>query len=223
MKTTAALLVAGSLLATAAPAMAQSTDDGTFTGFRVEGLAGYDVSEAGSTQDDDSNADNDQSIDGVAYGVGIGYDFDAGGVVLGLEGEFTDSSAKSEIEDDDLEGFGFGSVDAGRDLYVGARVGVPATPDLLVYAKGGYTNARYNVNASFDGEDYRAAYDTDGFRVGAGMEYALSGNTFAKLEYRYSNYSKAEIDFENSDIPDNEVGEIDLDRHQVMAGFGMRF
>lgn len=223
MKTTAALLVAGSILATAAPAMAQSADETDFTGFRVEALAGYDVSKAGSSVDDDSDVENDQSIDGVNYGVGVGYDFDAGGVVLGLEGEFTDSTAKTEVEGGDFEGFGFGSVDAGRDLYVGARVGVKATPDMLVYAKGGYTNARYNVNASFDGEDYRAAYDTDGFRLGAGMEYALSGNTFAKLEYRYSNYSEAEIDFENADIPDNEIGSIDLDRHQVMAGFGMRF
>ena len=33
----------------------------------------------------------------------------------------------------------------------------------------------------------------DGYRVGAGVEYALTGQSFVKLEYRYSNYSDAEI------------------------------
>ena len=221
MKTTAALLVAGSMLAAATPALAQ--DGGNFEGFKVEGLAGYDISRAGSSIDDDTNADNDQSIDGFNYGVGVGYDFNANGVIIGIEGELTDSTAETEFDDGDFEGFGLGNVETGRDLYVGARVGVVAQPDLLLYAKGGYTNARYNINSSFDGNDYRARIDTDGWRVGAGAEYALSGNTYAKLEYRYSNYSDAELDFENENQPDVDLGEIDTDRHQLMAGFGFRF
>lgn len=220
MKTTAALLVAGSMLAVGTPAMAQ--DSSNFDGFRLEALAGYDVSQAGSTVDDDSEADNDQSIDGVSYGIGAGYDFDAGGVVLGVEAEYAGSTAATDFETGDFEDIGIGNVEAGRDLYVGARAGVKASDDLLVYAKGGYTNATYNFR-SRDGEtEFETDLDADGYRLGAGAEYALSGNTFAKIEYRYSNYSDAEIDFEN-DTPDIEVGEIDLDRHQVMAGFGMRF
>ena len=221
MKKTIALLAAASTIGLAAPAMAQDTD-GAFTGPRVEAIIGYDTSRAGSTEDDDLNEDNDQSIDGVGYGVGIGYDFNAGGVVLGLEGEYTDSTAETEINDGDFEDIGLGSVDTGRDLYVGARVGFLAQPDLLIYAKGGYTNARFNLNGSFDGDEFRSKIDTDGFRVGAGVEYALNTNTFAKVEYRYSNYSDAELDFEG-DAPDVDLGEIDLDRHQVMVGFGYRF
>ena len=220
MKTTAALLFAGSILAVGTPAMAQ--DSSNFDGFRLEALAGYDVSQAGSTVDDDSEADNDQSIDGVAYGIGAGYDFDAGGVVLGVEAEYAGSTGATDFETGDFEDIGIGNVEAGRDLYVGARAGVKASDDLLVYAKGGYTNATYNFR-SRDGEtEFETDLDADGYRLGAGAEYALSGNTFAKIEYRYSNYSDAEIDFEN-DTPDIEVGEIDLDRHPVMAGFGMRF
>lgn len=220
MKTTAALLVAGSMLATATPALAQDSEN--FSGFRVEALAGYDVSQAGSSADDDSEADNDQSIEGLAYGIGAGYDFDAGGVVLGLEAEYYGSTAEVEFDDGDFEGFGLGNVSAGRDLYLGARVGVKANEDLLVYAKGGYTNATYDV-LSRDGEtEFRADIDADGYRVGAGLEYALSGNTFAKVEYRYSNYSEGELDFQD-DVPDSDDFDIDLDRHQVMAGFGFRF
>ncbi|QZD86054.1 outer membrane protein [Qipengyuania psychrotolerans] len=222
MKTTVAILTATSVAALSAPAMAQDATDGAFTGPRVEAIVGYDVSKAGSSIDDDTNDDNDQSIEGINYGIGVGYDINAGGIVLGLEGEYTDSSADVDYDQADPELFGLGDVNAGRDLYVGARVGVLAAPDLLVYAKGGYTNARYNLNGSFDGEEYRAKIDTDGFRVGAGVEYALDTNTFAKVEYRYSNYSSAELDFEN-DRTDVEIGEIDTDRHQVMVGFGYRF
>ena len=222
MKTTVAILAATSVAALSAPAMAQDATDGAFTGPRVEAIVGYDVSKAGSSIDDETNNDNDQSIEGINYGIGVGYDINAGGIVLGLEGEYTDSSADVDYDQADPELFGLGDVNAGRDLYVGARVGVLAAPDLLVYAKGGYTNARYNLNGSFDGEEYRAKIDTDGFRVGAGVEYALNTNTFAKVEYRYSNYSSAELDFEN-DRTDVEIGEIDTDRHQVMVGFGYRF
>ena len=222
MKKTVALFAAASMAAIAAPAAAQEAGDGTFTGPRAEVLVGYDISKAGSTIDDDVNEDNDQSIDGVNYGIGLGYDFNAGGVVLGLEGELTDSTADVEFDGADGEFFGLGNVNAGRDLYVGARAGVLANPDLLLYVKGGYTNARYNVNSSFDGDEYRAKIDTDGFRLGAGAEYALNTNTYAKLEYRYSNYSEAELDFEG-DTPDVDLGDIDVDRHQVMLGFGYRF
>lgn len=223
MKYVSALLVAGSMLAAATPAVAQDAGDDNFTGFRVEALGGYDVSQAGSSVDDDGGPnEDDQSIDGINYGVGVGYDFNAGGVVLGLEGEFTDSTAKTEFEDGDFEGFGFGSVDAGRDLYVGARVGVLASPDLLVYAKGGYTSAKYNLLANDGTTEFESDINADGFRLGAGAEYALSGNTFAKIEYRYSKYSEAELDFGDNE-PTVDLGEIDLDRHQVMAGFGYRF
>lgn len=221
MKKIAAMLVAGSTIAIATPAMAQSADD-TFTGPRVEALVGYDDVKAGSSVDDDGNENNDQSIEGVTYGIGVGYDVDLGGAVVGVEGEWTDSTAKTEFADGDFEGFGFGRVDAGRDLYIGARAGAKVQPDLLLYAKGGYTNAKLNVLANDGVTEFDEDYNLDGFRVGAGAEYAMSENSFFKLEYRYSNYKEGEVDFDGT-LPDSERFDVDLDRHQVMAGFGLRF
>ncbi|MCK0099272.1 porin family protein [Qipengyuania sp. S6317L1] len=216
------LLAAASVAATSAPAMAQSSDD-PFTGPRVGVIAGFDTSRAGSDVDDDLNEDNDESIEGFGYGVEAGYDFNAGGVVLGVEAELSDSTAEVEVDEGDFEGFGFGDVESGRDIYLGARIGARVGENALVYAKGGYTNARYNVSASFDGDEFRSSIDTDGFRLGAGLEYLLGTNTYAKVEYRYSNYTDAEIDFEDDGLGDVELGDIDLDRHQVMAGVGFRF
>ncbi|WP_239805820.1 outer membrane protein [Croceicoccus hydrothermalis] len=219
MKKTAIALATGTaFLGLAAPAMAQ---DATFTGPRAEAILGYDISKAGSDADNDINDQDDQSIDGLLYGVGVGYDVDLGGAVVGVEGEYTDSTAKTEFSDGtDFEGFGLGRVDTGRDLYIGARVGAKVRPDVLAYVKGGYTNARYNV-LSRDGErEVRENIDADGYRLGAGLEYALNQNTFTKIEYRYSNYGKAEIDFDGID---SNRYDIDTDRHQIVASAGIRF
>ncbi len=221
MKKTVALLAGLSLTAIAAPAFAQD-NEATFTGPRVEGIVGYDITRAGSSVDDDVNQDNDQSIDGFMYGVAVGYDYDLGGVVIGAEAELTDSTAKTEFTNGDFEGFGIGNVRAGRDLYVGARAGVKAAPDMLIYAKGGYTNAKFDILSNDGTTEFNQDIDTDGFRIGAGAEYAMSKNSFIKLEYRYSNYSKAEIDF-NGDLPDSDRFDVDLDRHQVVASYGFRF
>ncbi|MDZ4306270.1 outer membrane protein [Allopontixanthobacter sp.] len=221
MKKTVAFLAGISLSAIAAPAIAQDGDS-TFTGPRVEGIVGYDIASAGSSVDDDANQDNDQSIDGLMYGVAVGYDVDMGGIVVGAEAELTDSTAKTEFENGDFEGFGFGNVRAGRDLYVGARAGVKASPDMLLYAKGGYTNAKFDVLSNDGTTEFNQDIDSDGFRIGAGAEYAMSTNSFIKLEYRYSNYSEAEVDFDG-DLPDTERFDVDLDRHQVVASYGFRF
>ncbi|MGB7418265.1 MAG: outer membrane beta-barrel protein [Erythrobacter sp.] len=222
MKTPIWILCLGSTAMLAAPAAAQSDDP--FTGFRLEVVGGYDQSRAGSSIDDDADEDNDESIEGFTYGAGAGYDFNAGGFVVGVETELTDSTAETDFIDGDVEGIGFGTaVNAGRDIYVGARVGALVTPSTLLYAKGGYTNARYNIEASFDGDEFRQSIDADGFRIGAGAEYTFGSNSFAKLEYRYSNYSDGEIDFEQDGFDDVDLGDIDLDRHQVMAGVGFRF
>lgn len=219
MRKFSVVLASGIALAIAVPAYAQDT---TFTGPRVEAILGYDISNAGSDADNDINDQDDQSIDGLLYGVGIGYDVDVGGFVLGVEGEYTDSTAETEYSDGaDFEGFGLGSVDTGRDLYVGARAGYRIRPDALLYVKGGYTNARYNVLSTNGVDELDENIDADGFRLGAGAEYAMTERSFAKLEYRYSKYSEAELDF--PDTPDSDRYDIDTDRHQIVASVGMRF
>ena len=222
MRTPLFILLATSV---AAPAMAQ---DGNFSGFRLEAIAGYDNTTADAdgdfspgTQDmfDDGSG---QGLDGVLYGVGAGYDYQMDNFVIGVEGELTDSTAG---EDDD-DAFGPGSrasFEAERDIYVGARAGVLVSPRGLLYAKGGYTNARFGLDAD-DGAGFSDSYDAtlDGFRVGAGFEYLLSDNVYGKVEYRYSNYSDLEVDVADTNINFDDF-DVNTDRHQVVAGVGIRF
>lgn len=215
-----ALLAAGSAIALAAPAMAQQQNP-TFTGPRVEALVGYDINKPGSSQDIDNADDLDQSMEGASYGVGIGYDFAAGGALIGIEGEYMGSSAETDYDTAAFETFGVGNVEAGDDLYVGLRAGILATPRALVYVKGGYTNASYNVLTSNGTDNTDTDIDLDGWRVGAGAEYALSNNLFVKGEYRYSNYEEGEVEGPSGNESDRF--DIDMDRHQVMLGLGYRF
>lgn len=216
-----ALTAAASLAAIASPALAQD-DDREFQGPYIGATAGFDSLKAGSSIDDDGNPNNDQSAEGLAYGVVAGYDIDMGNTVIGVEGEYVDSSAESDFDDGDFEGFGLGNVKANRDLYVGVRAGVKATPRTLIYAKGGYTNQKFDIRSTDDGVDYGYDLDTDGYRVGAGVEQKLGGNAFARVEYRYSNYGEAEVD-RTGDITDGDRFDIDTDRHQVMGSVGWRF
>lgn len=211
-----ATLLAGATVAT--PALAQDVGP-TFTGPRVEGILGYDHTGAGSSVDNDNGSD-DQKIDGLLYGVGAGYDVNLGSAVVGVEGEWTNSTSKSSRRDF-TDNFGFGRVKQGRDLYVGARAGILADPATLVYVKGGYTNTKLNVLAGDTDETTDIAFKLDGWRVGAGVERAINANTFAKVEYRYSKYEDAHINFADGSTS-SEFG-IDTDRHQIVGSVGWRF
>jgi outer membrane immunogenic protein len=211
-----ASLLAGASLAT--PVLAQDIAP-TFTGPRVEAILGYDHVGAGSDVDN-NNGNDDQSIDGLLYGVGAGYDVNLGSAVVGVEGEYTDSTAKSD-RFDPTDQFGFGRVSQGRDLYVGARAGILANPNTLVYVKGGYTNAKLNVLAADTNQSTDTSFKLDGWRIGGGVERAINANTFAKVEYRYSKYDSAHIDYMNGAT--SSEFDIDTDRHQVVASVGYRF
>ena len=198
---TAALAASTAL---AAPAFAQDADaDSSFTGPRVEVITGWD-------RVDDASTPGTDAEDGVVYGGAIGYDVQRGGTVFGVEGEITGATTGETINGalaagDELR------LRAGRDLYVGGRVGFVVGERALIYAKGGYTNAQVDtryINGATTVDDKETL---DGWRLGAGAEVNLTGNIYVKGEYRYSNYTQA-----------NNT-QIDLDRHQVVGGVGIRF
>ncbi|NBW75213.1 MAG: porin family protein [Sphingomonadaceae bacterium] len=220
MKKILAALAVGTALS-ATPALAQDAR-ATFTGPRIEATVGWDKSRSGSSVDNDTTRDLDQSVDGLVYGGGIGFDAAVGdNFVVGAEAELTDSTAKA-VNDGVPNTFNLGRVETGRDIYVGARAGFVVGEKMLVYAKGGYTNARYNLVGTDGTVNLDQRLDTDGWRAGAGVEMALSKNAFVKAEYRYSKYSNAEFDF-NGTTPDSSRFKIDTDRHQVVASVGLRF
>ncbi|WP_373475947.1 outer membrane protein [Sphingorhabdus sp.] len=199
-------LIGAALLSTVAVTPAFAQEEAPFTGPHIEGIVGYD-----DVSDGKGN---------LMYGVNAGYDFQLGGVIAGNEGEYADSEVKGSASDLITTGDSF-SLNTDRDLYVGARLGFAISPTTMIYAKGGYTNAKFE--GRFDdgaGTIYNTGVTTDGYRLGAGIEqkFALFGPSgFIKAEYRYSNYKNIDIGEDDFDL------ETDFDRHQAVVGVGVRF
>jgi outer membrane immunogenic protein len=168
-----------------------------FSGFRLEAVGGY-VS---------TNVSGDGS-DGIVYGGATGYDFRSGSMVFGVEVEGSDSTVDKCFGSILIAGDRI-CVQEGRDLFVGGRIGAVVGSRTLLYAKAGYTNGRVNI-AYDDGiagtaGDFDSGENLDGARAGVGAEFLIGSKTYAKIEYRYSNY---------------EGG---FDKHQGLVGFGIRF
>ena len=199
-------LLSAALLSSAAITPAFAQEAAPFTGPHIEGIVGYD---------DISDGKGD-----VMYGVAAGYDFQLGGVIAGIEGEFADSDVKGSARDLVTTGDSF-SLNTDRDLYVGGRLGFAVTPSTMIYAKGGYTNAKFEGRfTNGAGTIFNDGVTADGYRVGAGIEqkFSLFGPSgFIKAEYRYSNYKNIDIGEDDFDF------KTDFDRHQAVVGVGVRF
>jgi outer membrane immunogenic protein len=187
-------LLATTAIAAAAPAAAQ--ESAAFTGPHVEAIVGGDRVQGGNDHDD-----------GLLYGVAGGWDFALGNAMrAGIEVEATDSTQKDCFAGSIRAGDRL-CARAGRDLYVGGRIGAVVGSSTLLYAKAGYSNAQFRVryDSGLPTGSYRASDELDGVRLGAGVEHMLGRNAFVKAEYRYSNY---------------EAGG---ERHQLLGGVGYRF
>lgn len=181
---------------TAVPAIAQDASApaaASFAGPRIEGLVGWD------------RPQNHGHDSGVAYGVAAGYDLQHGSTVFGIDAEAADSTARRCVgartpADPRV------CAKAGRDLYIGGRIGKVVGSRTLLYAKAGYDNAQ--VKGTINDGTSRASLghqNLDGVRVGAGAEYALSRHSFVKAEYRYTNSRDH------------------WSRNQLLGGVGFRF
>jgi outer membrane immunogenic protein len=123
--------------------------------------------------------------DGVFGGLHLGYNYQAGAFVLGLQAEYNfagitgNTTANIFTLSSSLRQFG--SVDG--------RVGI-AFNRWLVYAIGGfaYADQRHSIiTGAFPlTRDYGS--NEYGWDVGGGVEYAVTNNWTARVEYRYYNW-----------------------------------
>ncbi|MFL6843557.1 MAG: outer membrane protein [Allosphingosinicella sp.] len=190
------LPAAGTLLALLpAAAFAQDKPSHDSTGAHIEAVIGFE----------NAAFDSVDRANGLLYGIGAGYDVGWKRFRLGLEGEVSDSTARSCY----LLGSIPGSIclRTSRDLYVGARFGAEITPGITVYGKAGYSNYGESNRFFIPPDNFVTNPHSDGIRLGGGAEFAVGKHTFLKAEYRYSLYERSQ----------------NFDKHQALMGFGVRF
>jgi outer membrane immunogenic protein len=154
----------------------------------------------------DHAGDDGVDGDGLVYGIGAGLDFQlsprvVAGVEANLDFSSTDKCGTSVLAAGDVL-----CVEAGRDISAVGRLGYRVTDNGTIYALAGYTNGRFRIDYDpANGPLVTTRENLDGLRLGAGYQHDFANGLYSKVEYRYSNY------------------EADLERHQVIAGLGIRF
>lgn len=193
----AAALAAG----LAAPAAAEPFN-GPFVGAQV----GWSQHDAGTPTTPLGELPIDRTKDGVSGGVYAGYDAKLGSnFVLGAEAGVQFSKNNELAASTDVARF---TLDPKRSIDLTARAGYLAGDNTLLYARGGYTNARISTGVEDAAGLTRVSENRDGWLVGGGVEHAFTDNLSARAEYRYSDLSEGDQKF---------------DRHQALFGFSYRF
>lgn len=128
------------------------------------------------------------TADGVVGGAHVGYKWQTGQFVLGLEGdaEGTSFSNSNIAADSYFPGYLFGTkIDLQGSIR--GQVGY-AWDSLLLYATGGAALADLRNTYSFGPYHDSFSMTRAGWTVGAGLEYAFDHNWSGRVEYRYTNF-----------------------------------
>jgi len=198
-------LVTTAILA-AVPAYAES-----FQGFHADATAGYDRVSARLSDGVDSIKAHKG---GLVYGVSAGWDFRSHGVVFGPYAGVDLSTVKECTE---VLGNDRVCAKAKRNFEVGGRFGGVVGKQALIYGKVAYVNGRATIRYSdfiTPANNFSLSANRDGFRLGAGVEYALSPTIYLLSEYRYTRYKTSH---------DGSGVSLRVTRNQLVGGAGFRF
>lgn len=206
------------------PAAAQAQDAGSFvwTGAYAGGHVGWLWAETDYVEPDGPQFAFDADLDGIAGGVLGGYNHQFGRIVLGAEvdGGLADASFGSK----DSGGNGYAAFDLDANAHLRARVGV-AIDRTLLFVAGGLAVARLTVDDTDPdfGKDDGAHV---GWTIGGGVEHAVTGNLFLRVEYLYDDYgseSHSVASPAGSPFFPAYEAETELTAHTVRAAVAYRF
>jgi len=170
-----------------APTVASPAYD--WTGLYVGGFAGY----GWSTDEFSAAGLGSLSIDGNGFegGVRAGYDYDLGGVVLGVFGDIAASNIAATLA---LGGGSSVTSTVDRIGTIQAKLGVPVSDTLLVYAHGGYAYGHASEDISAGGAHIGSLDENhNGWTIGAGLQVALTHNISLTGEYSYYDFGSTTI------------------------------
>ena len=187
---------------------------GFYVGGHIGGAFNGDSNFAGLTTGNNSNG---RFLGGLQ--VGADYQF-APNWVAGLEGQYSWLASNNNGV---IFPGGFVYTNNQRALgSVTGRLGYTWGPALL-YVKGGYAYSNNNESLVVGGTPTAFAFDsnhTNGYTVGAGLEYMFAPSWSAKLEYQYYNFGSSTFLTGPVDVVGTRFTDSD---HTVKAGINYRF
>ncbi|MCX7311566.1 MAG: outer membrane beta-barrel protein [Hyphomicrobiales bacterium] len=158
----------------------------TWTGFYIGGHAGYAWS---TVKGHGTVASGSADLDGWLAGGQIGFNWQAGDWVFGLQGDYSYADIRETLTGAAVLGAG-SSVTVKQDYVATAtgRIGY-AFDRVLVYGKGGvaFTRDKWNA-ANATGGTGTGNFSRTGWVAGAGIEWAFAGNWSVFAEYNYLSF-----------------------------------
>ncbi|MBK1868301.1 outer membrane protein [Aestuariivirga sp. YIM B02566] len=165
--------------------------------------------------------DGHMDLDGFVGGLHAGYNWQSDALVLGIEGdiEFADINGDTDVINGN--GIKVGEVEQEIDWLGSLRLRAGFAADrALFYATGGLAVGGVELTLKdSDGDEFASNSETNwGWTLGGGIEYAVTDDLSARIEYRYTDLG--DIDADNGDDDD---GKADTAFHAVRAGLSWHF
>lgn len=190
-----------------------------WTGFYIGGNVGAGLSN--SSWSDPFTGANNTFRSGVGFlgGGQIGANYQLNMLVLGVEGDFDWTGLK-----------GGGTDSIGNTINtntnwtstVTGRVGA-AFDRLLVYGKGGLALAQDQSSLlDLGGNTAGTTFMRTGWTVGAGLEYGITKNWSAKIEYDYLGFGSQALNF-STPLQPAYASSANLNVQEIKAGLNFRF
>ena len=167
-----------------------------WTGFYIGAMGGYGWSdEVRASIGGLSVSTSSNDLNGGFAGGTIGYNWQMGSWVLGVEADAAWSDIKYSVS-----AFGVTASDKIQNIgSVTGRIGYVPVQSLMLYFKGGYAWADNEVSASGFGLTFAESRFHSGGTVGAGLEYMFVPNLSGKVEYMWTDYANSS--YLNSFVP----------------------
>lgn len=184
-----------------------------WTGFYVGGHVGYGWSTR--NWNDSSGLFNvSHDADGFLGGGQVGFNYQIGQFVLGVEGDMSWSGISGSSN---VGAVGF-NTDVDWTATLTGRAGI-AFDRWLVYGKGGVAWAADKYSTNFYSiPTIELSQTRTGWTAGAGVEYAFAQQWTAKLEYNYMDFGTDRVSFAPGWATD-----IDQKIHTVKFGINYKF
>ncbi len=190
-----------------------------WTGFYLGGHLGYGSGDFSGTDTFTGAITGSANATGLIYGGQVGFNYQIGSWVFGIEGDFTFGDVKW---DENFLGLATAEIKIDQIYDVAGRIGY-AFDRTLIYGKfgGAWTQEKYNFNVL--GGTATGTVNRSGWLAGVGIEYAFAGNWSAKLEYNYMDLGSKLVTLTTTGGLAVTPANVDLTVQTVKLGVNYRF